>query len=250
VTGPAVWRLLAPALLFGTGLVAVAGAATADGTDLRTEGQTRLADLVSAQAMRVDALTAQVDALRREVDAAASPRGDPQARATRAGATRLGKAVGLVPVVGPGLSVTLSDAPVPPGGVPEGLAPDDFVVHQQDVQGVVNALWAGGAEALQVMDQRIISTSAVRCVGNTLILQGRVYSPPFTVTAIGPTDRMRRALDVSPAVTRYREWSQAVGLGYDVSADREVTVAGYSGPVDLVHAVPGAAPASSVGQAP
>ena len=65
------------------------------------------------------------------------------------------------------------------------MSVDDVVVHQQDVQGVVNALWRGGAEAMMVMDQRIISTSAVRCVGNTLILQGRVYSPPFTVTATG-----------------------------------------------------------------
>ena len=42
---------------------------------------------------------------------------------------------------------------------------------------MVNALWQGGAKGIQVMDQRLISTSAVRCVGNTLILQGRVYSP-------------------------------------------------------------------------
>ena len=38
------------------------------------------------------------------------------------------------------------------------------MVHQQDIQAVVNALWAGGADALQIMDQRVISTSAVRMV--------------------------------------------------------------------------------------
>ncbi len=59
------------------------------------------------------------------------------------------------------------------------MSPDDLVVHQQDVQAVVNALWAGGADAVQVMDQRLLSTSAVRCVGNTLLLNGRVYSPPY-----------------------------------------------------------------------
>jgi len=34
---------------------------------------------------------------------------------------------------------------------------------------VVNALWAGGAEAMTIMGVRVISTSAVRCVGNTLL---------------------------------------------------------------------------------
>ena len=56
---------------------------------------------------------------------------------------------------------------------------------------MVNALWSGGAEAMQIMDQRVIATSAVRCVGNTLILQGRVYSPPYTITAIGDPERLR-----------------------------------------------------------
>ena len=93
------------------------------------------------------------------------------------------------------LTVTLTDAPpnataqVP--GVPE-PQPNDLVIHQQDLQAVVNALWEGGAEGIQVMDQRLISTSAVRCVGNTLILQGRVYSPPYKVTAVGDQEALQQ----------------------------------------------------------
>ena len=96
------------------------------------------------------------------------------------------------------------------------------MVHQQDVQSVVNALWAGGAEAMMIMDQRVLTTSAVRCIGNTLLLQGRTYSPPFVVTAIGDAARMSAALDADtgrPAVLHYVE---KYGLVY------EVTVAGPS----------------------
>ncbi|MFG1998137.1 DUF881 domain-containing protein [Spirillospora sp. NPDC048911] len=46
----------------------------------------------------------------------------------------------------------------------------------------------GGAAGMQIMDQRVTSTSAVRCVGNTLILQGVVCSPPSTITAVGIRD--------------------------------------------------------------
>jgi uncharacterized protein YlxW (UPF0749 family) len=112
-------------------------------------------------------------------------------------------------------------------------------VHQQDVQAVVNALWAGGAEAMMLQDQRVISTSAVRCVGNTLILQGRVYSPPYTVTVIGDTTRMREALNRSPEVTIYREYVDALGLGYDVVGHRTTTLPAYDGNIDLTHAVAG-----------
>ena len=73
------------------------------------------------------------------------------------------------------------------------------------MQAVVNALWAGGAEAMMIQDQRIISTSAVRCVGNTLILQGRVYSPPYRIRAIGDPDALRRTLAAVADVACIRE---------------------------------------------
>ena len=79
-----------------------------------------------------------------------------------------------------------------------------------------------------LMDQRVISTSAVRCVGNTLILQGRVYSPPYVITAIGDTDAMRGRARRRPEVENLRQWSVAVGLGYDVAAGGEQTFPAYS----------------------
>ena len=105
----------------------------------------------------------------------------------------LAAAAGLAAVSGPAMKVTLNDAPLDSGQLPQGASPNDVVVHQQDVQAVVNALWAGGAEAMMLQDQRVIATSAVRCVGNTLVLQGRVYSPPYVVTAIGDPARLSAA---------------------------------------------------------
>ena len=230
------WHWWLPVTMAVTGLAVVAGAHTAGGTDLRADRQTRLADLVVATDGKVDALTADVDQLRREVDAAAAAQAGGPADELSAEVSALGAAVGLQAVTGPGLRVTLDDAPVPDTGVSEGFVPDDYVVHQQDVQGVVNALWAGGAEAMQVMDQRIVATSAVRCVGNTLILQGRVYAPPFTVTAVGETDRLQRALDASPTVQLYRQWAGLVGLGYDAQPLDSVTLPGYEGSLDLAYA--------------
>jgi uncharacterized protein YlxW (UPF0749 family) len=55
---------------------------------------------------------------------------------------------------------------------------NDLVIHSQDVQAVVNGLWKAGAEAVAINGQRLVSTSAVLCVGNTLLLNGTVHSPP------------------------------------------------------------------------
>src|SRR6185312_12399630 len=167
---------------------------------------------VKRQAAAVQRLQAEVDRL----TAQSSP-GSAAVGRVRRQADGLAPLAGTQPVTGPGLSVTLDDAKRTAASLPDGFTADDIVVHQQDVQGVVNALWAGGAEAMMLQDQRVISTSAVRCVGNTLILQGRVYSPPYVIQAIGDTSGMRAALDSSREVTTYRDYARKLGLGYDVT---------------------------------
>ena len=63
-----------------------------------------------------------------------------------------------------------------------------------------------------IMDQRVLFNSAVRCSGNVLLLQGKKYSPPFTISAIGPVETMKKALDNSQEVTIYRQYVSAFGL--------------------------------------
>lgn len=144
-------------------------------------------------------------------------------------ADKLAPTIGLGPVQGPALQVSLDDAGYSLETLPEGFNVNDVVVHQQDVQAVVNALWAGGAEAMMIQDQRIIASSAVQCVGNTLFLQGRVYSPPYTITAIGDTDALQTSLDQDPIVENYRGWSQTLGLGYTVERLAEVQMPAFAG---------------------
>jgi uncharacterized protein YlxW (UPF0749 family) len=115
---------------------------------------------------------------------------------------------------------------------------DDLVVHQQDVQAVVNALWAGGAEAMTIMGVRVISTSAVRCVGNTLLLHGIPYSPPFTVTAIGDPGRLSGSRAAADGVTQFREAAADFGLGYSEKAHEDVSLPAFDGSGTIALAEP------------
>jgi uncharacterized protein YlxW (UPF0749 family) len=239
VSAARTWRLAVPVVLALGGLLMATSAATARGTDLRSERRTDLADLVRGQAQAAARNDAAVQGLRDDVDrlTEAAAADDAPLRAARDQVARLAPSVGLTPVTGPGVTVTLDDAQRDPGTpLPADVTPDDLVVHQQDLQAVVNALWVGGATAVQVMDQRLVSTSAVRCVGNTLILHGRVYSPPFTVRAVGRVAALRAALAHDPALAVYRQWVDAVGLGYRVTDEASQTLPAYVGSVDLGYA--------------
>jgi uncharacterized protein YlxW (UPF0749 family) len=109
-------------------------------------------------------------------------------------------------------------------------------VHQQDVQAVIDALWAGGAEAMMLQDQRVTATTAFRCVGNVLSLGGRLYSPPFKVTAIGDDRAMRAALDRSPEIAIYQQYVKAVNLGWSVSSKDDIQMPAAT-PAALHYAV-------------
>lgn len=243
--GRSLWAAVVPLVCVGAGLMFATSAQTAQGTDLRASGRTELSDVVRSENQAVDRRSASVQQLREQVDqltAQAEPGNATAARLRRSSAA-LAPLAGTVAVTGPGLTVALDDAHRSAEGLPGGYTADDIVVHQQDVQSVVNALWAGGAEAMMLQDQRVVSTSAVRCVGNTLILQGRVYSPPYVVKAIGDVQGMRGSLAQDPSVRIYRQYVDLLGLGYDVQESPSLTFPAYSGSIDLEHATAAPTPA-------
>jgi uncharacterized protein YlxW (UPF0749 family) len=217
-------------VLFGT------AHAYSDGQDIRPRNVELSSLIIDAQA-RLDAAATTAQVLQSQIDTAAGQNVSPQVAEVRASADALSTSAGLTAVTVPGISVTLTDAPRDSdGNYPADANPDDLVVHQQDVQAVVNALWAGGAEAMMIMDQRVIATSAVRCIGNTLLLMGRAYSPPFVITAIGPADPMVAAMEVQPGVTLFRQYVDRFNLGFEIEIVDSLSVPGYDGLVRMTAA--------------
>jgi uncharacterized protein YlxW (UPF0749 family) len=233
------WRLGVPVVCVLAGVLLATTHGVSGGSEIRRSDSPRLVDLVREAQRAVDRLSAQRDALATQVEAArAGPAAnDSKVAALLRKATPLAVDAGLAPMRGPGLVVTLTDAQRDVNGrFPRDASPDDLVVHQQDIQAVLNALWSGGAEAVQMQGQRIIATSAPRCIGNTLLLNGRTYSPPYTVTAIGDVPRMQAALSAAPLVTLYRQYVVRFGLGYTEQPRAAVDVVGYTEPVAMHYA--------------
>jgi len=125
-------------------------------------------------------------------------------------------AVGAVPVAGPGLKIAMADSTQQADSQRPAEA---YLVHQQDIDGVISALWAGGAEAVAVQNHRLTSATAIRCVGNVILVAGRVYAPPYLIEAIGPVEAMEQALAESPQVKAYVDAATALGLGWSVTRE-------------------------------
>ena len=236
---PSPWTALVPVVAVVAGFIFATSGTTAQGTDLRAGESSQLTDLIAQREASVADQQQRLAAVQRDVQALtdqAASRNTAVAEASALGRSGLASA-GLTALRGPGLTVTLDDAQLGPNGaLPAGARPDDVVIHQSDVQGVVNALWAAGADGVSIMGQRLTATSAVICVGNTLLLQGRTYSPPFVVTAVGSAQQMRGQLAASVDVGWLRDAADRYGLTYDLQDERSVTLAAYDGALDMQYA--------------
>ena len=180
------WQVAAVFVLAGT--LFVTSGIDADGLDLRASSVTDLDTVVRQQRERTDDLQRQVAALGKEVDALSADVDDTRVTNLQKQVAALREPAGFDSVRGPAVTVVLSDAPKDEiaRAVEEGeVEKEDLVVHQQDIQAVANALWGGGAEAMTLQDQRVISTTGIKCVGNTVVLHGVPYAPPYVITAIG-----------------------------------------------------------------
>jgi uncharacterized protein YlxW (UPF0749 family) len=108
---------------------------------------------------------------------------------------------GLVAVTGPGVTVTLKDAknlPAKPADMSQEAYVEfirPYLIHDQDIQAVINELRAAGAEAIAVNDQRIVATTAVRCVGPTVMVNNTpTNGSPVRIKAIGDPDTLQSSL--------------------------------------------------------
>lgn len=181
---------------------------------------TDTAGLVEEQVTRMEQLSNEVNELSGQIDTLKNIVGDGTSDA--ASGSDSSDDLALQAVTGPGLTVTLDDSPLRVQAANDPQHVDAYVIHQQDIEAVVNAMWAGGAEAMMIMDQRVRPTTAVRCVGNTLLLEDRKYAPPYTISAIGDTDALTQALNDSDAIKIYKDYVKVYGLGWKVQTSDDL----------------------------
>lgn len=197
-----------------------------------------LLDSVATETSRSDALAAQVSALREEIQAleadalGATAEGEELAARLQA----LGAAAGTEAVTGPGVRVTLDDAdPADPGAAADA---DLARVLDRDLQMVVNGLWAAGAEAISVNDQRLTSLSAIRTAGEAILVDYRPLAPPYVVEAVGDDAAgLEAAFSAGPGGRGLQTLGQTYGIRYSLARVEEMTLPAAPA-VTLRHAVP------------
>jgi uncharacterized protein YlxW (UPF0749 family) len=193
---------------------------------------------------RIVAQDREVARLAREVDAvrADTTRLRDQAlggTGTALASTELG--AGLRAARGPGIEVVLDDAPGSTGdpfGSDEDRATGGGRVLDRDLQRVVNALWAAGAEGVSVAGVRLTAASAIRSAGDAVLVDYRPVSPPYVIQAIGDPRSLEANFSDSAAARGLTTLKSVVGLRFSWRAVKQLTLPSATGSVSLRYARP------------
>lgn len=129
---------------------------------------------------------------------------------------------GLTTVQGPGVEITLDDSK-------QDLTSEDAIVHAADLRDVINLLWSSGAEAISLNGQRIVFTTAIDCIVNTIMLNNVKISAPFVIKTAGDTERIRNSLESPLNLADLKSRSKNESLVFDVKYQNEVQIPAFKG---------------------
>jgi uncharacterized protein YlxW (UPF0749 family) len=219
-------------------LVVTTGFATNAASQKEEPRKTALINQILTQRRDVDDLDAAVAALRAQVDSAQADvsRKDAAAQQSQQERTDLSEAAGTTAMQGPATIVRVADAPRDEKTRSASAAPfGTDRVQDHDLQLIVNALFASGAEAVAVNDNRVSSITPIRAAGGTIVVNYRPVSSPYRVVAIGAD---KKAFERTTIAQNFSQWKDKFKLGYSVSASKKQTVPAYSGRVTIDDAQP------------
>lgn len=138
---------------------------------------------------------------------------------------------GMTEVEGSGVIITVKDS------TQSNLEGDlnNYIIHDSDLLSIVNELRDAGAEALSLNNERIVSTSEIRCAGSTVSINNNRYAQPFTIKAIGDPVNLENALKMRGGVY---DTLTAWGIKIEINKASDIVIPAYDGLINFKHAKP------------
>lgn len=145
---------------------------------------------------------------------------------------QLKEQAGLTQVTGSGLTITLDDAQ-------SGIGNPDNISHAADLRDTVNLLWLKGATAISINGERVVATTSIDCLVNTILINNTKMTAPFTIVAVGDSNQLAGAVNDQSNLSDIWKRVKGAGLVFNVKTSWRVSVPAYTGSYPLSFAKSG-----------
>lgn len=183
-----------------------------------------LAERVESEQALGDAYSTEIEALRADVAALEEAQLQQESIAEGDEIRDLGEAVGATALSGPGVLVTMNDAPRDSDEPASDGELDAERVIAQDLQILTNGMWAAGAEGIVINGQRLTSTSSIRFAGAAIVVDFKGIAPPYEIRAIGDEELLEQELTVGSTGQYLVDLGSEHGILSEVVLEDEMTI--------------------------
>jgi len=136
---------------------------------------------------------------------------------------------GLTDVQGEGVKIILDDST-------SYLLQEQSIAHAADIRDIVSLLKRAGAEAISINGERVVTTTAVDCIVNTILVNETRISNPFEISAIGDKDLLHRVLVDKAILQDLHKRVSSDGVVYQVTKENDILIKAHSGGLPGVNA--------------
>ncbi len=193
------------------------------GQNLPTRRVNELAEIFKKQALQIKKYEREIQDLRKQLNDYDRDRE----------IIRLKMAAGLLPLTGKGIRITLGDSTKK---LTQYDDPVFYIVHYDQLELVINELWAAGAEAVAVNGYRVSNTTGISCAGTTILIDTKRLAPPYIIEVIGDPVNLHHALMMPGGLVENQ--IKSFNLTFEIQPMDEVSIPAYKGGISFQYAKP------------
>ena len=143
--------------------------------------------------------------------------------------------LGLTDVTGKGVVIVLDDCKTTTANwIGLAIDPNDMIVHDNDINSIVNELKNAEAEAIAVNDQRNVANTVIECDGSVIKINGEKVGAPFTIKAIGMPETLKNVYRIGSYLYMLEN---DYHLEVDFKTSENITILKYTGTYKYNYAV-------------
>ncbi|MHA1381971.1 MAG: DUF881 domain-containing protein [Candidatus Helarchaeota archaeon] len=132
------------------------------------------------------------------------------------------KRIGLTELKGEGVIIKLDDSI-------ENEINSDSIIHAADLRDIVNFLWSIGAEAISINGERIVYSTSIDCIVNTILINSTKTVPPFNIKVIGKSNNIYEQLNSVNNLKDIKKRVKNKGLIFEFRKEKNINIPIYDG---------------------
>lgn len=132
------------------------------------------------------------------------------------------KRFGATELKGRGISIKIDDSK-------NGLSTVDAITHAADLRDLINFLWSVGAEAISINNERVVFSTSIDCIVNTILINNTKTAPPFAINVIGESKVLERQINNSNNLKDIKKRVKSEGLILEIKINNDLIIPAYNG---------------------